>query len=191
MALRQIPAGAAGTEETVWEMFRHIFSYSQEVRRVAESILRESRTQRSPDYLKAAAIYAWVQRRLVYVHDHLMVEELHGPHGLLEDVEDFGEAFGDCDDWVIMMGALLAAVGIEFRVVVTSAREDETFDHTFLAIDTEVGTIYADAIAGAKFGWHVPWERVTNRAEFQIPESLEELGFQSVGDLVGGGGSRR
>jgi hypothetical protein len=190
VALYLIGPGNQGIEQTVGEIWRHILSYSPVTRQVAESILREAHVQHSPNYLRARALYYWVQRHLAYTGDHVLVEELRGAVTLLQDIEDHRWAFGDCDDYVILLGALLAAIGIPFNLALVSARPDQEFDHIFLILFTELGPEAADAIPpgpgmpGHPFGWHVPLDQVTHSVEYQMPQSLEELGFSTVEALT-------
>jgi len=189
-ALSPIGPGNQGIEDTVGEIWRHILSYAPVTRQVAESILRAAHVQQSPDYLRARALYDWVQRHLSYTGDHVLVEEVRGAVALLEDIADHGVAFGDCDDYVILLGSLLASIGIGFSLGLVSARPDQQFDHIFLIVFTELGREAADAIPpgpgqrGHPFGWHVFLDEVTHAVEYEMPHSLEELGFDTVEALT-------
>jgi predicted transglutaminase-like cysteine proteinase len=68
---------------------------------------------------------------------------------------------GDCDDYVLLMGALLLRLGIPSTVVLTSGRDDGEYDHVFLEVPFPEGPVTLDAITGAGFGWRVPADRIT------------------------------
>lgn len=175
LTITRIQPGNAGIVETVHAMWRQILTYRPEVRDTAAGILRARHVQRASDFLKAVALYDWVQTHLAYTGDHLLIEEIRGPQWLLDEIAVHGDALADCDDYVILLGALLATIGIPFRLIVTSARPDREFDHIFLVVETSIGMIPADAITGQRFGWSIPIAQITNRMEFPLPLTLEEI----------------
>lgn len=119
--------------------------------------------------LKIGKIYQWVGRHLSYTKDgeasdsvlHLE-EELRSPEYLLHRIYQLGIAEGDCDDFVILITAMLKGVGIKVRWIVTSARPDGEFDHVFLQAWNGAGWINLDGIHGAPVGWMVPLVNMTN-----------------------------
>lgn len=115
------------------------------------------------------AIYEWVVQHLSYTADGAasdsvlaMEEELRAPSYLLHRIYQFGIAEGDCDDFVILLVALLKACGITVRFAVTSARNDQEFDHVFVQVWNGAAWNTLDGIHGAPMGWQVPLENVTN-----------------------------
>ncbi len=179
--LTYMPPGNAGVRErTIPTMWCLALCWSPVVRRQAELILYDLVPEQSSSFLQAAAFYRWVQEHLTYAGDHLVVEELRGPEQLLADIRARGYAYADCDDYVILLGALLAAMGIKFSIITTSAGADQIFDHTFLLVSTEQGEIVADPIpektgAPHPFGWHVPWGSVTNIERHEVPSWAGEI----------------
>jgi transglutaminase-like putative cysteine protease len=127
-----------------------------------------------PPLHRVGAIYEWVLRRMVYVLDGQaadsvpLEEELRSPEYLLAMISRQGTAEGDCDDFVLLTGALLVAHGIPARLVVTSAREDREFDHVFLEAWTRDGWLTMDGIHGQPLGWSVPASGVTHRTEVPL-----------------------
>mgnify|MGYP001609689838 CR=1 FL=1 len=133
----------------------------------------------APASLLVLAVFRWVQEHMVYTHDGAAPEsvpvpgageepeELRSPEYLLRGIANYGADYGDCDDFVILLGALLRSLGIPFALVLTSGRPDREFDHVFLKVDTEGGPVYADPIQRVPVGWHVPWNRVTAYQELR------------------------
>lgn len=194
--IHKLAWGNAGIAQTVQAMWRFIVGYDPErgtaaaigiIRAHAEEILRAARVQFAPNALQAGAIYDWVQKHLAYVGDHVLIEEIRTPASLLLDIDDTGSANGDCDDFVVLLGALLSSIGLRTRIATISLSADGVFDHTYLIVQTTQGAIVADAILkDAKgqpmpFGAAVPAELITNYAESPLPPSLEALGVNPMG----------
>jgi transglutaminase-like putative cysteine protease len=116
------------------------------------------------------AVYQWVQSHLTYTPDgeapdaHPLErgqEGLRSPEYLLRGIANWGTDRGDCDDYVILMGALLLRLGVPLDVVLTSGRDDGEYDHVFLQTRADPQRTYIlDGITGEPFGWHVPTDRV-------------------------------
>jgi transglutaminase-like putative cysteine protease len=193
--IHKLAWGNRGVRQTVRAMWAFILGYDPErstaaaigiIRRQAEAILRGAGVQFAPNALQAGALYGWVQAHLAYVGDHVLIEELRTPASLILAIEDQGDAMGDCDDNVILLAALLAAIGIRTRIVTVSTHADAVFDHTFLVVETTEGAIVADPILKDEhgrprpFGDHVPPELITNYEEALLPPSLEALGLNPL-----------
>lgn len=175
--VRRIAGGTPGILETIQELWRQILTYSPRLRGVAEQILREAEAARAPDAVRAAAIYAWVQRHMVYVPDHALVEEIRGPLALLATIARDRYAMGDCDCYLALYGALLASIHVPMTIIwATLSGEAEPLEHVFLMLDTSLGRIPADPVGDHPFGWQVPAERILEWREFPMPKSLEDLG---------------
>jgi transglutaminase-like putative cysteine protease len=98
---------------------------------------------------------------------------LYAPDDLLAQIDAQGYAEGDCDDYVILLGALCVALSIPCQIEVLSTRDDRMFDHVYLRLvdDTVMDAIPSGPApigAGEPFGWEVPPERVTNRGVFPL-----------------------
>jgi hypothetical protein len=193
--LHKLAWGDAGIAETVEHMWAYVLGYDPDrgtpaalgiLRGQAEEILRAYRVQFYGNALHAAAIHDWIQQKIAYVGDHVLIEELRAPAGLVLEIQDRGSTMGDCDDFVILEGALLAAIGIPIRIVTISTRRDRDFNHTYLIVDTNAGPIVADPILKGPtgrplaFGTHVPPTQITNYEESDMPPSLEALGVNPM-----------
>jgi len=119
--------------------------------------------------VRIGTIYEWALHHLTYGYDGelsdsvlAMEEEIRSPEYLLHRIYQFGIAEGDCDDFVILLAALLLASGTPVRLILSSARNDQEFDHVFLQAWSGTGWITLDGIHGAAMGWMIPMEHVTN-----------------------------
>lgn len=65
----------------------------------------------------ARTIFRWVVNRMVYLADPDGGEFVQTPIVLLRQIADKGNAYGDCDDHVVLLGALLVSIGIPAEVV--------------------------------------------------------------------------
>ena len=62
-------------------------------------------------------IFEWVKNNFDYVRDINGVEEVTAPHIILHNIINGGTgASSDCDDFAVLLGALLRAVGFKVRV---------------------------------------------------------------------------
>lgn len=130
------------------------------VRRKAFQILREYGV-RERDYSGTIrAIHNWIQRHVRYEHDPAGVEFLTQARVLIDQVER-GEAFEDCDSFVLLEHALLNSVGVPTRSVIIAAdrRDPSQWSHIFLqAFDNRLKQwVTLDPIMKDKpVGWHPP-----------------------------------
>lgn len=177
-----VQPGNAGIIQTVERMMALSLPPSPLVVETAEQLVRPLPAHAGSQFWRAALIYQWVQDHLVYTPDATPVEDtlthvggealderLRSPDYLLRWIARDGRAPGDCDDFVMLMGALWTAVGLEVRVVLTSADyATGEFDHVFASVLTERGWLAADAIHGEPFGWSLVAaapERIANYVE--------------------------
>jgi len=81
------------------------------------------------------AIKNWVQRKAVYRKDIFGVEVFQDAWKQIEDIEK-GKHGGDCDDFVILAGALLGALGYPAGALIVDSNNDGTFNHVMLVTKT-------------------------------------------------------
>lgn len=130
------------------------------VRRKAYQIVRAAGV-RERDYAGIIrAIHHWIQRHVRYEHDPAGVEFLTQARVLIDQVER-GEAFEDCDSFVLLEHALLNSLGVPTRSVIIAAdrRAPDQWSHIFLeAYDTKRKQwVTLDPIMKNKpVGWHPP-----------------------------------
>ena len=122
-----LPDGDAGTGVTVEHMIALVESgkKDQTVIRTAGQIVRSV-----PQFNRAAeasAVFQWVRRNIRFTSDVKGVETLRSP------AETIAAGVGDCDDYVILICALLSAIGHSMRIVTVASdpRDPSVFTHVF------------------------------------------------------------
>lgn len=108
------------------------------------------------DYKReVAAIYNFVTRRLRYTKDIHRVETVHRARDLLR----WHRMAADCDDFVILTGSLLQAIGHPVRIVIIGNNYQDTNDysHIYLQVFVDKKWVSLDgSVVGAKIGWQAP-----------------------------------
>ena len=88
---------------------------------------------------------------------------------------------GDCDDFVITLGALLISAGYKVKMVVVHVTPADTWSHIYLLAGIPPGGepkkwIAMDASEAQKPGWEVPKNRVVKRMEVPVnPDTVSRL----------------
>lgn len=101
------------------------------------------------------AIYNFVIRRLRYTKDIHRVETVHTARQLLSR----HRKAADCDDFVILTGALLQAIGHPVRIIIIGNNYDdkEDYSHIYLQVFVDKKWTSLDgSVPGAKVGWEAP-----------------------------------
>ena len=75
---------------------------------------------------------------------------LQTPLVLLQTIAEKGHAYGDCDDHVVLLGAMLNSIGIPARAVAVKLGGNEWFDHVVIEYPSNGRTVTMDPCA--KFG---------------------------------------
>jgi len=123
------------------------------IRRLAEEITRYIEPK---DYKREVnAIYNFVIRRLRYTKDIHRVETVHRARDLLR----WHRKAADCDDFVILTGALLQASGHPIRIVIIGNNHKDKEDYSHIYLQTEVKDKWValdGSVPGAKMGWEAP-----------------------------------
>jgi hypothetical protein len=177
----KIPTGYAGTLRTAAFMARLIRDGARDfrVRRTALDILKR-RAVRAKDYLaEIKALFEWVQQNLRYTKDTYQVEVLHSARRLLE------LGAGDCDDFSILLGSMLEAIGHPTRLVLTgpNPRRPRAFSHVYVEAFCNGRWIALDATMPHPMGWAPPsWVKkvvtIHRKAEMmQQPSDSALYGF--------------
>jgi hypothetical protein len=76
-----------------------------------------------------------------YVRDPLGVEYVRSPTALFKEIDQFGIANGDCDDQVLLAGAMLHSVGFQVRPIGLHLFTQEYFDHVAMQVVGDSGQI--------------------------------------------------
>jgi len=100
------------------------------VRAAAENILR-TRTNNNVS-MHVRTLTDWVKNHLTYMMDPDGAEYFQSPLVLLHRIFSSGNAYGDCDDHVLILGALLVSVGVPVRVMGVKLNGAPNFNHVIL-----------------------------------------------------------
>lgn len=150
-----MPPGMAGVDLTIQEMSRAAMGQwgagSERIRDLAVSIIRAARVPERDQMGEVVALKNWVQDNVRYVRDPLWYESITFPESIAFDVKT-----GDCDDHVVLLAALLGAVGIPSRFV-TFGIQSATQTHVAMEAQVKGEWIPLDPIVKNKpAGWQVP-----------------------------------
>lgn len=85
------------------------------------------------------AIFSWVQKNMKYVRDIYGVEELTRPDRVVYNILN-GEVShsSDCDDYAMLLSALLRSIGFSTRVEAVAVQTTEGYDHARAAVFSRV-----------------------------------------------------
>jgi hypothetical protein len=151
ISLHNIPEGYLGTLHTVEHIKRLIRKGAKDfrVRQTAIDILRQ-RCVKAKDYAgEIKALFEWVQQSIRYTKDTFRLEVLHSARRMLE------LRAGDCDDFSILLGAMLEAIGHPVRLVLTGPdpRRQDLFSHIYIEAYCRGRWIALDATMPHAMGW--------------------------------------
>jgi len=145
-ALLKIPSGSAGIRQTLKTMRILIRDGSKDlvVRTKALSLISHLAQKAYTD--EAKALFTYVQSQIRYVRDPVGTEMLHTAGKVME----FGQ--GDCDDKVILLGALLQSIGHPVRLVAVGKSPN---DYCHVYIETRIGPSWVamETTEPYPFGW--------------------------------------
>jgi hypothetical protein len=105
------------------------------VRLKAVQILNEAGVKGHDEIGELKAITKWVQTNAVYRKDPFGVEFFFTARRQIRDIEK-GMHSGDCDDFVILGGALLGSLGYPVGALIVDSNNDGTFNHVMLVTKT-------------------------------------------------------
>ena len=107
----------------------------EKVRLKAVSIVDGAGVRGHDELGEIRAITKWVQRSMTYRKDPFGVEFFHTARRLIKDIEG-GKSAGDCDDFVILGGALLGSLGYPVGALIVDSNGDGVFNHVMLVTKT-------------------------------------------------------
>ncbi|MFH8038918.1 MAG: transglutaminase-like domain-containing protein [Candidatus Aenigmatarchaeota archaeon] len=132
------------------------------------------------DFERAKLIYDYIKRNIRYVKDPVGFEMLiMGGKNISAAQKILSEKVGDCDEHVILAGAMLRAIGIPISLVtIATPQTFPFFSHIYLAVKTEYGWIPFDTtVPEFQFGDQYPFpKRVKFWAVDDKPKSILEFG---------------
>ena len=95
----------------------------------------------------ANTVAAFVMRRMVYLADPDGGEFVQTPLVLLNAISQKGVAYGDCDDHVVLLGAMLVSIGIPARAVAVKLHGSNHFNHVVIEYAYQGQSILIDPCA--------------------------------------------
>lgn len=115
------------------------FGRDPRVRDVATSVL----VSRLDNDLErhASALTRWVKSRMRYLPDPDGAEYVQTPIILLDRIRNDGFAYGDCDDHVALLGALMMSVGIPARAAAVKLHGSEWYNHVVVEYSDRMGRV--------------------------------------------------
>jgi len=126
--------------------FVDVFGRTPQVRAAAEAVLRSTRDNDLAAH--ARALLAWVKERVKYLPDPDGAEWIVSPLVQLDRIAAEGFSYGDCDDHVLLLGALLQSIGIPATVHAVKIRpSDPWFNHVILSARLPSGDVDMDPCA--------------------------------------------
>lgn len=149
-----IPRGDLGIEWTVRRM-RQLVASSLGSPLLATTAAHIVRRSRSPAEA-ADRIRGFLEEAVRFEHDPRGVELLKPPDMMLEELEQRGEAVGDCDDVAVFGAALGRAIGLPARFVLLAFTHGAPFEHVYTELQTEEG-----------------WRELDTTRPHQLPSGLE------------------
>lgn len=126
---------------------------SPEIRQQAVEIIRAAGVHERDTAGEINAVFRWVKQSFHFVKDPLGAETLGTPEYLLK------VKAGDCDDYVIVLGALLTSLGHAVRIVTIRAdpKEPRRFSHVYLQVNAHGNWMGLDGTQAQSFpGWEPP-----------------------------------
>lgn len=104
----------------------------------------------------ARTIHHWVINRMSYLPDPDGGEYVQTPLVLLDAIERNGRAYGDCDDHVVLLGSMLASIGIPARAAAVKLSRSDVYNHVVIEVVLNGRIVVLDPCAKVA---HAPFYR--------------------------------
>jgi transglutaminase-like putative cysteine protease len=135
--------------------------YAYRIREWARQIANEYGAEDQDSLIYA--VFDWVRRNMVYVNDPAFNELIHSAEVLMRKHFELGDLAGDCDDYTILICALLLAVGVPCRSRMIKLPQSDgslQWAHIYPMARSHSGEwIALDATEKSRaFGWEPPHE---------------------------------
>lgn len=163
----EVPDGEAGSIATLHRMAEMIRTPDPVVDDFTDIL-----SQMTEDPVELARlIFEWVRSKMLYTpdrNDSDILDEIREPGYLLREIDAYGAALGDCDDYVVLYGAIFHRLGYPYTMEAISRHDDLMLDHVYGSILVNGVRIPVDGIVEFPFGWEVPAEEVTKRLSLSV-----------------------
>lgn len=147
---RSYAPGVRGVAQTV-RIMRQLVNdakVSTSIRQAATSIVF-LQPEKMPE-LEAAKLLEFVQAMIRYTPDIHDVETVSTAEKTLQG------RVGDCDDQSVLLAALMEAIGIPTRFVVTGYDDPQTLEHVYVEACIDGEWLAADPTEHGPLGWEPP-----------------------------------
>jgi len=127
--------GTAGIVQTLKAMRSLIIASdsTREVKTQAKAIIAPFKPDDEAGQVNA--IFDWVELNMLYVRDIYDVEELTRPDRVVCNINNHLDTHSsDCDDFAMLLCALLRSVGFKTRVEALAIQSDKGYDHARAAV---------------------------------------------------------
>jgi predicted transglutaminase-like cysteine proteinase len=122
------------TVTTIRELIKQSAILPQ-IRMTAENVL--TGIQEKNWYKEIETIFEYVRANMRYTRDINDVEMIKTPLRHLTDIKERGITYGDCDDYVVLLGSLLVSAGYKIKLSVIQSLWNDTggYNHIFLEVN--------------------------------------------------------
>lgn len=155
--------GDEGIKNTLIAMKQLVIDTDQNriVKQTAQKIIKNISPTDHIGQIKA--IFSWVKNNMKYVRDIRGVEELTRPDITIQSIEK-GEYLhsADCDDFAMLLSALLRAVGFQTRLEAVAIKSDKQYDHARVSVynpDTAKWICLEGTKKNSEIGYKLPSKR--------------------------------
>lgn len=182
--------GWAGTNQTVAKIMQLVDDSLIDplVVTTAQNIVRNVRERDRMAELRA--ISAFIRSKIRYTNES--IETLKTPRLMVQEIQKYGKAVGDCDDSVILWMALLKSIGHKVRAVVVSQRRDKAATHIYAEDFINGKWVSDDTIVKYKpLGWAVPERERTVTRHYAAMGGIQMQDYLQVGAVKRGRGHGR
>lgn len=177
-AMAPLDRGTVGATQPLIEQLIATGSDHPVVRQTAAGILDAVAARDATG--EVTALFSWVVHSLRYTQDPVDTEYVQSAPKLIERIYQ-GQGIGDCDDYVVLLGALLESVGYPVHVVLSQAdpyRSD--YSHVYLEVELDGELVTLDPILPRPApGKKLPWEG--RRRSRPVPQTRDGLMASAIG----------
>lgn len=96
------------------------------IRKLAFEIVRKAGCGHKDWLCEIRAIYNWIKRNIRYFYDIRGIDTYHSARAIAFELKG-----GDCDDFAILAGALLGAIGYPIKLRIIAKTKDGAFIHIY------------------------------------------------------------
>ena len=176
--LLDLPEGREGVIKTLDHMWHFIqkAKESPELQKKVRQIIHH--IPERDKLAEAETLLSYVQNNIRYVMDPLDIEMITTPKTILTETLS-----GDCDDFDILLGAMLESIGIPIKLIVIQTPDKKNYNHVYLSAKINEQWMPIDPInESAYVGWEYP--HYIRKGEFTKRRKKTGVGELSDFDLM-------